>query len=91
MSVYPSKTVYPLSKACVFKSNNPISYIIIADNCLFVCFFSLSKNETFVTYDEPESSIENDDLQFVFCVSIRRVASVTEVFSGFEFYLLKLH
>jgi len=59
--------------------------------CLFVYFFALSKNETYVTYDEPESSIVNNDLYFKFCVSIIRIATVTEVFSGFEFYLLNLN
>ena len=58
---------------------------------MFVCFFSRSKNVTFVTYDEPESSIENNDLEFIFCVSIRRITSMTEVFSGFEFYSLNFH
>jgi len=65
-------------------------------NCLIVCLFvylfvSMSKNETFVTCDEPESSIVNNDLHFKFGVSITRTTSVSEVFSGFEFYLLNLN
>lgn len=43
---------------------------------VFFCFalFLLSKNETYVIYDEPESSTVNNDFHFQFSVSITSIS-----------------
>lgn len=43
---------------------------------VFFCFalFLLSKNETYVIYDEPESSNVNNDFHFRFNVSITSIS-----------------